>query len=58
MGPKESLRAATMLGAKVLIPIHYNTFPAIGVDIDQWVQMMRDHHQETLVLSPGAAIEL
>jgi len=58
MGPKESLRAAKMLNAKVLIPVHYNTFPAIQVDVDKWVKMMRDHDQDALVLNPGAIIDL
>ncbi len=58
MGPKESLRAAKMLNAKVLIPVHFNTFPAIQVDIDAWEKLMQDHDQATLVLNPGALVEL
>lgn len=35
MGPKEALIAVKWLGCKTLVPMHYNTFPAIECDIEK-----------------------
>ena len=53
MGPKGSLRAASLIGAKRVIPIHYDTFPLIKVDIEAWQSSMSDQGQDTVVLNPG-----
>lgn len=36
MGPDEAIIGANWLNAKVLCPIHYNTFPPIEVDIEEF----------------------
>jgi len=58
MGPSGSCRAARMLQAKTIIPIHYDTFPPIKIDIQSWEDLMRDQGQKTIVLAPGEALNL
>ena len=40
MGIKEAVTAAKWLNAKKVIPIHYNTFPPIQVDIEEFTSML------------------
>lgn len=58
MGPKGALRAAKMIGPKVSIPIHYNTFPPIEVDVSEWEEMMSRVGLETQVLQPGETLDI
>jgi len=36
MGPKDSLLALEYLSPKAVIPCHYNTWPIIEIDLDDW----------------------
>jgi len=59
MGPKEAMMAANLVGAKTVIPIHYNTWPAITQDaarFKQAIERTTDLHVE--ILSPGGSLEL
>ena len=38
MGVDEAAFAAKILGAQTIIPMHYNTFPPIKVDINEFIQ--------------------
>ncbi len=58
MGPKEALRAADMIGARMYVPIHYNTFPPIQVDIDAWAAAMKDAGHACRVLTAGETLAL
>jgi len=58
MGPVGSLRAASMLKAARVMPVHYNTFPLIEVSTEEWKEMMRESGYETVVLSPGDSFEI
>lgn len=59
MGPKDALRAVEMLRASTVIPCHYNTFPPIRQDAQQF---KRDVESATAsrvaALAPGEFIEL
>lgn len=59
MGPKDALRAVEMLRAPTVIPCHYNTFPPIRQDAQQF---RRDVENATAsrvaALAPGEFIEL
>ena len=37
MGPAHAIKAAAMLGAKWVLPIHYNTFPPIQQDAKKFI---------------------
>lgn len=54
MGPRDAGRAADMVGAATVIPVHYATFPALAGTPDQ----LRDHTGATVVeLEPGETYE-
>lgn len=54
MGPDDALRAVKFLEPKVVIPIHYNTFPLLAQDENAWAERV---HKETktkvVLLKPG-----
>ncbi|GAA3320554.1 hypothetical protein GCM10020331_032010 [Ectobacillus funiculus] len=56
MGPEDAALAAQWLGAKVVVPMHYNTFPPIQQDPHHFVEMLQGSVGK--VLQPGEAIEL
>lgn len=55
MGPEDAAVAAEWLQAKVVVPIHYNTFPVIEQDPEKFVQQLKG---EGKVLKSGESIEL
>ncbi len=55
MGPEDAAYAAELLGAKTVVPIHYNTFPVIKQDPQKFVDMLPEG--KGIVLNPGDSIE-
>ena len=53
MGPEGAVRAAGMINPALSIPIHYDTFPPIEVDMSEWTELMAARGLETRVLNPG-----
>lgn len=58
MGPRGSVRAARMIGPALTIPIHYNTFPAIEIDVDAWQRLFSRENFEARVVKPGETLEI
>jgi L-ascorbate metabolism protein UlaG (beta-lactamase superfamily) len=56
MGPEDAAYAAKLLGAKTIVPIHYNTFPPITQDPNKFIELLENNNGK--VLAPGEAIEL
>jgi L-ascorbate metabolism protein UlaG (beta-lactamase superfamily) len=56
MGPEDAAYAAKLLNAKMVIPIHYNTFPPIKQDPNRFLQLVEN--QTGKILQPGEFIEL
>ncbi|MFZ0445891.1 MAG: metal-dependent hydrolase [Bacillus sp. (in: firmicutes)] len=56
MGPEDAAYAAKLIGAKTIVPIHYNTFPPITQDPHGFIQLLE--YKNGKVLAPGEAIEL
>jgi L-ascorbate metabolism protein UlaG (beta-lactamase superfamily) len=56
MGPEDAAYAAELLGAKTVVPIHYNTFPVIEQDPHKFVESLPNGQGR--VLFPGESIEL
>ena len=56
MGPEEALRAAADLNARLVVPIHYNTFPVIEQDPESFAQKLPAKMGK--VLQPGESITL
>jgi L-ascorbate metabolism protein UlaG (beta-lactamase superfamily) len=58
MGPEDALLAAKWFGAKIVIPIHYNSFPAIRQDAYAFTKRLESQGQRGIVLAPGEKFEL
>ncbi len=53
MGPDDALQAAQWYGAKLVIPVHYNSFPIIEQDAHSFVSRLEVQGQKGKVLVPG-----
>ena len=59
MGPDDALRAVKLLQPKVVIPIHYNTFPLIQQDVQAWKKRVEAETETRVeVLLPGGTFAL
>jgi L-ascorbate metabolism protein UlaG (beta-lactamase superfamily) len=58
MGPEDALLAAKWFGAKTVIPIHYNSFPAIRQDAYAFAKQLEAQGQRGIILAPGERFEL
>lgn len=58
MGPDDALQAAEWYGAKLVIPVHYNTFPPIRRDAEAFVQRLEAQGQKGRVMAPGDSFEI
>jgi L-ascorbate metabolism protein UlaG (beta-lactamase superfamily) len=59
MGPDDAIRAVKLLGPRYVLPIHFNTFPAIVQDGAAWADRVRkETSAEPVVLEPGGWFEI
>ncbi|MBP2000901.1 L-ascorbate metabolism protein UlaG (beta-lactamase superfamily) [Paenibacillus shirakamiensis] len=58
MGPEDALIAAEWIGAKHVIPIHYNTFPVIEQDGKDYVEKLAPLGIQGHALAPGDVLDL
>lgn len=58
MGPDDALVAAEWFRAKLVIPIHYNTFPPIRQDADAFVRRLADKGIKGKAMAPGEKLTL
>ncbi len=58
MGPRDAVRAAKMIQPNLSIPIHYNTFPYVEIDVGEWERLMEEAGFEPSVLAAGETLEL
>lgn len=58
MGPEDALTAAEWLKAKVVIPVHYNTFPLIRQDADAFARACEEKGIRCVPLRPGENLDL
>ena len=50
MGIDDSIKAIKMLGAKTVVPMHYNTFPPIEQDAEAWARRVESETDATPVV--------
>lgn len=56
MGPDDALRAIQLVHPKVVVPMHYNTFPAIMQDVSSWAnRVSSETDAQPIVLDPGGS---
>lgn len=58
MGPDEALVALEFLKPKACIPMHYNTWPLIGIDAPAFARAAAAQGVPVHVIDPGAAVTL
>lgn len=59
MGPDDALRAVKLIRPKVVIPVHYNTWPLIAQDPEAWKKRVEaETETKVVVLNPGESITL
>ena len=52
MDVEHAVVAADWLGAKTVIPMHYNTFPEIQADLQRFLQLMQVNNTNCAILNP------
>jgi L-ascorbate metabolism protein UlaG (beta-lactamase superfamily) len=58
MGIDEAVKAVEFLGAKVNIPMHYNTFPYIEVDPNEFISKVGATGRKAVLVDPGDEYEV
>jgi L-ascorbate metabolism protein UlaG (beta-lactamase superfamily) len=61
MGPADAARAAALVKAPSVFPMHYNTFPAIQQDPHEFARLVHDRTNgasSVQVLYPGVSVEV
>ncbi len=58
MGIADALKAAEFLGAKTYVPIHYDTWPPIEVDAQEFVRGVERLGARGKELQPGESLEI
>ncbi len=59
MGPEDSLKAIKFIKPKLVVPMHYNTFPTIMVDVAGWANRVSSQTDaQPIVLDPGGSYSL
>lgn len=54
MGPEDSLRAIRLLRPRVVVPMHYKTWPVIDQDAGRWAnRVSSETDSQPIVLDPG-----
>jgi len=58
MGIDDAVKAAEFVDAAVTIPMHYQTFPYIEVDPNEFVKKVKDKGRKAVVIKPGENYEI
>ncbi|HRR97264.1 MAG TPA: metal-dependent hydrolase [Candidatus Syntrophosphaera sp.] len=56
MGPEDAIKAVEFVSPKIIIPIHYNTWPLIQVDAEAFSEKVKALGKECILLKPGEEI--
>jgi len=58
MGIDDAVRACEMIRAKLHVPMHFNTFPAVKADGAEFVRKVEEKGLKARIVEPGSAIEV
>lgn len=59
MGPADALKAINLIKPQVVVPMHYNTFDVISVDVAGWAnRVSSETDAQPIVLDPGGSYTL
>lgn len=57
-GPEDAVRSTRMIRPALTIPLHYDTFPLIEVDVSHWERLMEAAGFAARVLEPGESLSI
>lgn len=57
-GPDDAVRSVRMIKPRLTIPLHFNTFPSIEIDMSRWTEAMKKAGFATKVLGAGETLEI
>ncbi|MBS1492995.1 MAG: metal-dependent hydrolase [Bacteroidetes bacterium] len=57
MGIDDAVKAAEYLNPKMIVPIHYNTFPVITIDENDFKRKIESIGKKCTILAPGESID-
>lgn len=59
MGPEEAAKAVKLIRPKIVIPMHYGTFPVLVQSPDEFIEKVREKAAEVraIILKPGESYE-
>ena len=58
MGIDDAVKAAELLGAKMVIPMHYNTFDPIKANPEEFVSKVEAQGGKAAIVQPGSTYEI
>ncbi|MBS1518547.1 MAG: metal-dependent hydrolase [Bacteroidetes bacterium] len=58
MGIDDAVKASEFLNAKIVVPIHYNTFDVIEINVDDFKRKIESIGRICRVMAPGDSLEL
>jgi L-ascorbate metabolism protein UlaG (beta-lactamase superfamily) len=58
MGVDDAVRAVEFLNPKLTVPMHYNTWPVISADADDFVKRIGSLGSKGRVMKPGESLEI
>ncbi|MCE1190391.1 MAG: metal-dependent hydrolase [Ignavibacteria bacterium] len=58
MGIDDAVKASEFLNPNITIPMHYNTFPVIAADPQEFVDKLQKNNRECKILEIGEIIEI
>lgn len=60
MGPEDAVFAAQLMRPKLLLPMHYNTFPVIQQDVNEFINALHRKAPETkgIPMQPGEYLDI
>lgn len=59
MGPEDSIRAINLIQPNKVAPAHYNTWPPIEQNANEWANLVRERTEaEPIIVEPGLSFEL
>ena len=56
MGPEDAVKAVELVSPRIVIPMHYNTWPIIQVDANNFAEKVQAIGKECFLLKPGEEI--
>ena len=58
MGIDDAVRACELIRAKVHLPMHYDTFPMIKADAEEFVKRVEGKDLKAMVVKPGGGVDV